>query len=95
MDEYPKILEVNFIKIPKHNVVHTIQTGNNPPCRTKLRNIMPGTPEFIQGEKAWREPETLGIIEKVGPNESNEWSSALHLVMKADGTMRPCPITVP
>ena len=90
VDEFPKILEVNLIKIPKHNVVHTIQTGSNAPCRAKLRKIMPGTPKYVQGEKAWRELEQLGVMEKVGPRETNQWSSALHLLMKADGTMRPC-----
>ena len=90
INNYPDILKVNFTTVPKHNVIHEIPTGNNKPCRAKVRPLMPNTPKYVQGKKAWQELEKLGIIEKVKPDELNEWSSALHLVTKSDGSLRPC-----
>ena len=49
-----------------------------------------GTPKYVKGEKAWKELEELGIIERVGPNEPTTWTSALHFAVKADGSLRPC-----
>ena len=51
---------------------------------------MPGTRKAIQGEKNWRELETLGITVPVHPGDSNEWTSALLLTPKPDGTLRAC-----
>ena len=32
----------------------------------------------------------LGVIRKLADNESAIWTSALHLQVKADGSLRPC-----
>ena len=90
IDKYPKVRTVNFVTIPQHNVVHHIDTGTNPPCRAKVRHILPSSPKYVAGEKAVKELEKLGIVEKVGPNETTQWSSALPLAVKADGSLRPC-----
>ena len=83
IDKYKGILTVNFTKVPKHNVIHTIDTGTNKPCRAKLRPLLKGSPKEVDGYKAWKELEDLGIVEKVGPDTPTYWSSALHLVTKA------------
>ena len=51
---------------------------------------MPNTPKYVAGKKAWTELEELGIVSKVGPDEKTQWSSALHLAMKSDRSLRPC-----
>ena len=88
--DYPDIDTVDFTVKPQHNVVHTIDTGQNKPCKAKARPIMPNSPRAIQGEKAWRELEKLGIIAKVNPQDCINWSSPLHLAPKTDGSLRPC-----
>ena len=88
LNKFPDIQTCDFVKQPAHGVVHTINTGNNRPCKARPRPLMPGTPKAILGEKSWRKLETLGIIEKVDPSETNIWTSALHLVPKPDGTLR-------
>ena len=90
LDNYPEILKVNFHKIPKHNIIHTIDTGDSKPCKAKPRPVLPGTPKYIAGEKPWKELEELGIIQKVGAGEPTTWSSALHFATKSDGSLRPC-----
>ena len=46
--KYKAVLKCDFSnKQPKHGVFHTIDTGNNTPCRAKVRPIMPGTPKAI------------------------------------------------
>ena len=90
INEHKAILEVNFVTIPKHNIIHNIDTGTNTPCKAKLRPIPANTPKYVAGKKAWDELEQLGIIEKIGPNENTQWLSALHLVLKSDGSLRPC-----
>ena len=43
--KYSQVLKCDFkSEQPKHGVFHTIDTGNNTPCRAKVRPIMPGTP---------------------------------------------------
>ena len=81
LDTYPDILKVNFTKQPKHNIVHEIDTGTNPPCRARMRPILPNTPKYEEGKKAWLELEKLGIITKVKAGEPTTWSSPLHLAL--------------
>ena len=88
--EFPTITKVDFTKQPAHNIVHEIDTGNNKPCRSKPRPLMPNSPRAIKGEAAWREMDRLGIIERVGPGVPTTWSSPLHLQPKADGSIRCC-----
>ena len=90
IDKHADVLKVNFHEIPRHNIIHTIETGNNKPCKAKLRPLQMGSPKERDGYKAWKELEELGVVERIGPGETTQWSSALHLVTKADGTQRPC-----
>ena len=91
INKYPSILKADFhAATVKHGVEHKIETGDSIPCQAKVRPLMPGSPKAIQGEKDWRELEELGILEKVNPQDSNIWTSALHLAAKPDGTLRVC-----
>ena len=89
LNKFPEILKPDFkLTEPKHGIIHTIETGSNTPCTAKMRPLMPGSPKALQGEKNWRELETLGITERVNPSECNTWTSALNLVPKPDGSLR-------
>ena len=90
IDQHKGILDINFHKEPKHNIIHTINTGSNKPCRARARPLMVGSPKYVSGEKAIKELEKLGVIERIGPGEATHWSSALHLATKSDGSQRPC-----
>ena len=90
LEKHSAIQKVNFTTNPKHGVVHTIDTGDNHPCKAKLRPILADSPKFKDGRKSWAELEKLGIVEKIKAGEPVHWSSPLHLAPKADGTLRPC-----
>ena len=91
LQKFPDITSYDFTTAKaKHGVMHHIDTGDSLPCRAKARPIMPGSPKAIQGEKAWNELDKLGIVERVGPHETTNWSSAIHLQPKPDGSLRPC-----
>ena len=76
--------------MPRHGIIHEIDTGTSAPCRAKVRHILPNTEKYNQGYKSWMELEKLGIIEKISPGEPTTWSSPLHLAPKCDGSLRPC-----
>ena len=91
LDKHPNLLKYDFTTAEaKHGVIHNIDTGNNTPCQAKPRPLMPGSPKAILGEKNWRELETLGIVQLVDLQEPNNWTSAIHLVPKPCGDLRPC-----
>ena len=43
-----------------------------------------------KGKEVWDQMERDGVIEKVKANSNTDWSSALHLVDKPGGGVRPC-----
>ena len=90
LNKYPGIFSARISKTPRHNVTHSIDTGDQPPCMAKPRPIMPGTQKYVEGEKTLKEMEQVGIVERIGPGEPMLWSNALHLVAKADGKVRVC-----
>ena len=91
INKYPDLTKYDFTtKEAKHGVTHHIDTGNNSPCQSKVRPIIPGSPKAIQGKKNWDELEELGIVERVGPHLPTNWSSPIHLQPKPDGSLRPC-----
>merc|ERR1711917_3181 len=51
--KYPGIDKPDFRKTPAHGVVHHINTENHPPCRAKVRRLLPGTPKEVLGKKKW------------------------------------------
>ena len=88
--EYPGIDVPDFWATPKHNVTHSIDTGDNPPCKTKCRFLMPGSPKEQKGKELLENMAKMGILKRIGPQEPTYWSSALHLAPKADGGLRAC-----
>ena len=57
----------NFRKqVPAHNVVHVIDTANEPPSKAKLRPIMPGTKKYEMGKitemEKWYNVHMVGFL---------------------------------
>jgi transposase InsO family protein len=91
IDKFPELLNYSFKPgTAKHGVLHKIDTGDSAPCTAKVRPLMPGSPKEVQGKKNWMELVKLGIVERVGPQKCNFWTSALHLVPKPSGDLRVC-----
>ena len=88
ISEHPSILKADFRNV-KHSVEHSIDT-TGAPVRCKARPLLPGSPKAVAGKKAWDEMVSLGIVERVDPNEAHYYSSPLHLQDKPDGSQRPC-----
>ena len=55
LHKYKGVLTPNFNEeVTKHGIEHRIITNNkSPPCRAKLRPLLPGSPKAVKGEKAW------------------------------------------
>ena len=66
-----------------HDIQHHITT-KGPPVYAKFRRLSPAKLEAAK--KVFRELEAQGICQKA----SSPWSSPLHMVLKKDGTYRPC-----
>merc|ERR1712026_52641 len=88
--KYPNIDKPDFRKKPAHGVVHHINTENHPPCRAKVRRLLPGTPKEVLGKKKWMKMEAEGVITRIKRHEVTTWSTALHLAPKTDGEIRAC-----
>ena len=86
--KYPGIDTPNFKIPPAHGVVHHIDTGDHPPCRAKLRRLLPGCPKEVKGKEKILEMERLGILKRIQAHETTTWSSALHLAPKPDDGIR-------
>ena len=61
LQSYPNIDKPDFRATPAHGVQHHIDTGNHPPCKAKVRKLLPGSPKEVLGKKKWLEMEKLGI----------------------------------
>ena len=81
---FPTLTQPYSASVPiKHHVTHHIET-TGPPVRAKARRL---APERYRQAKA--EFESLLRQGVVRPSSSN-WSSALHVVPKKNGDIRPC-----
>ena len=58
-DDFPNIDIPNFIDPPKHNITHTIDTADKPPCKAKVRQILRGSPKEKKGKQLMEEMEQL------------------------------------
>ena len=88
--KYPDLLKMSFEgEDPKHGVIHRISTIDEEPIRAKVRRYPPGSPKAVEGKKAIKELERLGILERVDPSKPNNWVSPLHFAVKPDGSLRP------
>ena len=68
---------------PPHGVFHHIKTLG-PPTFARFRRLPPDRLAAVK--KVFQELEELGICQKA----SSPWSSPLHVVVKKDGSLRPC-----
>ena len=88
LEDFPGIGSPNFKAQPLTN--HTIETGESKPCTAKVRPLAKGSRKHDLGKKALEELVQLGVAQRLANDESPTWTSALHLQVKADGTLRPC-----
>lgn len=84
LGEFSEITKpVSYIEPPSHNTYHHIET-TGPPVFTRARQLPPHRYKLVQEE--FRLMQELGICR---PSKS-PWASALHIVPKKDGQIRPC-----
>ena len=90
LSKFPDLLKMSFSgEDPKHGVIHRITTIDEEPIRAKVRRYPPGSPKAVEGHKAIKELERLGIIERVDRSKPNNWVSPLHFALKPNGSLRP------
>ena len=65
-------------------IYHRINTGNNQPVHAKTRQL--SETKLLSAQEDFRRLQSSGVI---SPSNS-EWSSALHMVQKPDGSFRAC-----
>ena len=90
LKSFPKLLNPSFKKgEPVHGVYHKIET-QGPPVTTKRRPIIANKAKNDAGKEAWEKMERDGVIERLPPDTPTSYTSALHLVDKPGGGVRPC-----
>ncbi|XP_068247901.1 uncharacterized protein [Palaemon carinicauda] len=67
----------------KHGIYHHIKT-TRPPVFAKFRR--PAPDRLAAAKEMFVEMEEMGLCQKT----SSPWSSPLHIVLKKDGSLRPC-----
>ena len=90
LNKHSDVTKCKFLERPKHGVTHHIDTKHHPPCRSKMRPLLKGSPKEIIVKKRWFELVDLGILTKIEPGEPTTWSSALHLAPKDGNDLRVC-----
>ena len=85
--EFPAVFRPELRPVPQsspsHGVFHYIKTSG-PPTFSKFRRLDPD--RLAAAKKVFRDLEEIGICQKA----SSPWSSPLHIVVKKDGSLRPC-----
>ncbi len=84
LDEFPEVANASKVLPPSsHGVEHFIST-KGPPIASKFRRL---DAEKLQAAKAeFEQLEREGIVQR----STSPWASPLHMVMKKDGSWRPC-----
>lgn len=84
---YPEVFKPELRQQPqvpvKHGIYHHIKTSG-PPVYSKFRRLSPD--KLAAAKRTFAELERLGICQKA----SSPWASPLHIVVKKDGSLRPC-----
>ena len=87
LQQFPDVFKPVLHKLPgvpsKHGVFHHIKT-TGPPVFARFRRLAPA--KLAAAKQVFAEMEALGICQKA----SSPWSSPLHIVVKKDGSLRPC-----
>ena len=66
IDKHKGVLQCKFELVPKHKVIHTIDTADHPPCRgARVRPLMKNSPKETMGYKSWMESDEMGIMVKM------------------------------
>ena len=83
--EFNDVFSETLPKLDKkpHGIQHHIET-RGPPVFAKFRRLSPA--KLDAAKKVFGELEKQGVCQKA----ASPWSSPLHMVMKKDGTYRPC-----
>ena len=68
---------------PPHGIFHYIKTSG-PPIFSRFRRLPPD--RLATTKQVFQDMEALGICQKA----SSPWASPLHIVVKKDGSFRPC-----
>ncbi len=84
LDEFPEVANASKVLLPSsHGVEHFISM-KGPPIASKFRRL---DTEKLQAAKAeFEQLEREGIVQR----STSPWASPLHMVMKKDGSWRPC-----
>ncbi len=84
LDEYPEVANASKVLPPSsHGVEHFIST-KGPPTASKFRRL---DAKKLQAAKAeFEKLEREGIVQR----STSPWASPLHMVIKKDGSWRPC-----
>ncbi|XP_066969089.1 uncharacterized protein [Macrobrachium rosenbergii] len=87
MLEFPEVfkddLQHNLTRPSKHHVQHHIVT-ESPPVHACFRSLAPEI--LAHAKEAFQDVEQAGMCQKA----FSPWASLLHMVLKPDGTWRPC-----
>lgn len=84
LSTFPAVTSPTFAHTtPKHQVQHFIVT-EGPPVHSRARRF---SPEKLAAAKTeFEHMEEMGVIRR----SNSPWSSPLHIVLKKDGSLRPC-----
>ena len=84
LSTFPAVTSPTFAPTtPKHQVQHFIVT-EGPPVHSRARRF---SPEKLAAAKTeFEHMEEMGVIRR----SNSPWSSPLHIVLKKDGSLRPC-----
>lgn len=84
LNSFPDLTRpTSFRDPPQHSIVHHIETVG-PPVHARARPLPPD--RFIKVKNEFKRMQEIGICR---PSKS-PWASALHVVPKKDGDIRPC-----
>lgn len=86
LKEYPDLTRPPVFrrKSVRHNVVHYIETTSGPPVYCKPRRLAPDRLKEVRAEF------DLMLRQGIIRPSKSPWASPLHVVLKKDGTLRPC-----
>ena len=79
-----EILKADFKTEPATDIYHRIETTGEP-FKSKVRPLLASSDKSKMGQKVWEEMERLGVIERVQPNTTLQYTSPVHLVKKPIG----------
>ena len=84
LKEFPSLLEIDFkTEEVKHGIQHDIPT-RGPPVFAKARRL--DSAKLKAAKQEFEKLLELSVVKR----SNSQWASPLHVVSKADGSLRPC-----